>query len=247
MKPIREALLRGRRRPRRTGAGSPVMYRGDGYEFVELREYVPGDDIRRIDWAATARTAQLQTRVVLEDVALTFAAVVDDSDSMRAGRRRSLLECAGEAMQAWYGAADRSDRIVHLEAGEPFELTRALEIASHVLPRGSALLLVSDFWDLPADDDALFKLGLRFDCTALVARDPWYDGLPLGGFERVRDSESGASERLFFGRRERERYARAVREREETLLERLARAHWRAGILDEADGGASLLRAFGLI
>ena len=52
---LRDALLRGKRRPRRFGAGSPTMYRGDGYEFIELREYVPGDDVRRIDWAATAR------------------------------------------------------------------------------------------------------------------------------------------------------------------------------------------------
>ena len=52
----------------------PTIYRGDGYEFVELRAYVPGDDVRRIDWAATARSGDLQTRVVLEDVALTLAA-----------------------------------------------------------------------------------------------------------------------------------------------------------------------------
>ena len=86
------------------------MYRGDGYEFVELREYVPGDDVRRIDWAATARTAQLQTRVVLEDVALTLSAIVDDSPSMHAGRERPLLESAREAAEAWFGAADGSDR-----------------------------------------------------------------------------------------------------------------------------------------
>ncbi len=69
---IREALLRARRRPRNLGAGSPTIYRRVGYEFVELRAYVPGDDVRRIDWAATARSGELQTRVVLEDVALTL-------------------------------------------------------------------------------------------------------------------------------------------------------------------------------
>jgi uncharacterized protein DUF58 len=246
VKAVREALLRGRRRPRRTGAGSPTVFRGDGYEFVELREYVPGDDVRRIDWAATARTAQLQTRVVLEDVALTLCALVDDSASMHAGRRRALVESAREAAAAWYGAADASDRVVTLTLPEPFDLMQAFEVAPAVLPRGTALLVVSDFWDLPADDDALFKLGARFDCTALVARDPWYEGLPLGGVVRVRDSESGAVARLFLGKRERERYARGVREREESLIERFTSANWRTGLLDESDGGAALLRAFGL-
>jgi uncharacterized protein (DUF58 family) len=221
------------------------MYRGDGYEFVELREYVPGDDVRRIDWAATARTAQLQTRVVLEDVALTLCALVDESASMRAGRERPLLESARDAAQAWYAAADGSDRAIYLEVEEPFDLTRALEIAYAVLPRGSALLVASDFWDLGPDDDQLIRLGLRFDCTALVARDPWYEELPLRGFVTVRDAETGETARAFFGKRERRRYAQAVREREAALLERFASVNWRAGVFDERDGRGALLRAFG--
>jgi uncharacterized protein (DUF58 family) len=246
MNPIRQALLRGKRRPRRAGAGSPTLYHGDGYEFVELREYVPGDDVRRIDWAATARTAQLQTRVVLEDVALTLCALVDESASMRAGKERTLLESAHEAARAWYAAADGSDRVMHLDI-EAGPLTRALDVAAAVLPRGSALLVVSDFWDLPAeDDDQLVRLGLRFDCTALVARDPWYDALPLRGFVTVRDAESADSARMFLGKRERIAYVHAVRRREAALLERFARCNWRAGVFDEADGGGALLRAFGL-
>lgn len=245
MSAIREALLRGKRRPRRSGAGSPTLYRGDGYEFVELREYVPGDDVRRIDWAATARTAALQTRVVLEDVALTLCALVDDSRSMQAGKQRALLDSAREAEQMWYAAAGGSDRIVHLDVDRPFELAPALEVAGVVLPRGSALLVVSDFFDLPADDDILMLLGLRFDCTALLARDPWFEGLPLGGFVNVADLETGAASRMFFGERERRRYARAVRDREHALLERFANANWRAGVFDESDGDGALMRAFG--
>jgi uncharacterized protein (DUF58 family) len=247
MNPIREALLRGKRRPRRTGAGSPTLYRGDGYEFVELRQYVPGDDIRRIDWAATARTAQLQTRVVLEDVALTLCALVDESASMRAGKARPLLESAEEAAQSWYAAADGSDRIVHLPQEAPFVLTSALEVAAAALPRGSALLVISDFWEIEdGGDDLLIRLGLRFDCTALLARDPWYDGLPLRGFVRLRDAETGETARVFLGKRERGAYVRAVREREERLLERFAQCNWRAGIFTESGGHADLLRAFGL-
>ena len=112
---IRDALLRARRRPRHLGAGSPTIYRGDGYEFVELREYVPGDDVRRIDWAATARSNELQTRVVLEDVALTLAAIVDASPSMRVGRRRPLLDAGREALECWFGAATGEDRCIRVE------------------------------------------------------------------------------------------------------------------------------------
>jgi uncharacterized protein (DUF58 family) len=252
---VRQALLRGKRRPRNAGAGSATLYRGDGYEFVELREYVPGDDVRRIDWAATARSGALQTRVVLEDVALTIAAILDTSASMQSGRQQPLAQSAHEIVEMWFGAAASGDRTYRVTSegvvapwaaggDEPFSFCRALEVAAAVLRAGTALLVVSDFFDLPQDDELLVLLGRRFDCTALIARDPWRDGLPLSGFVRARDSENGALAALFIGQAERRRYARAVRERENQLLRRLSDCNWRTGLFDEHDGGAALLRAF---
>lgn len=270
MNAVREALLRGRNRPRNAGSGSPAQYRGDGYEFVELREYVPGDDVRRIDWAATARSNALQTRVVLEDVALSIAAIVDDSPSMQAGRDRELASAAAEAAAAWYGAAEADDRCARIFADDavlaaglrgargaqlclasrskqPFSLGSALRTAETTLARGTALLVVSDWFDLDADADALLAmLGKRFDCTALIARDPWHDDLPLTGFVSLRDAESENVRRFFVGARERERYRIAVRERERGLVERLLAGGWRTGTFGEGDGAVSLLRAFGI-
>ena len=40
----------------------PVLVRGQGTEFDSLREYVPGDDVRSIDWRATARRADVVVR-----------------------------------------------------------------------------------------------------------------------------------------------------------------------------------------
>jgi uncharacterized protein (DUF58 family) len=266
---VRDALLRGKRRPRALGAGSPTVYRGDGYEFVELRAYVPGDDVRRIDWAATARAATLQSRVVLEDVALTLASIIDGSPSMRVGRQRPLSAAAVEAVATWYGAAMPDDRCIDVRAGtitpgslqrsrhavaagagaasESFDCVRTLETAFSALPRGTALLAIGDWFDLPVDDDTLLqRLGARFDCTALIARDPWFDELPLRGLVRMRGAEGGFV-RTYIGRRERLAYARAVREREARLVDRFTRANWRTGSLYEGDGTRSLLEAFGLV
>lgn len=266
---LREALLRGRRRPRNLGAGSPTVYRGDGYEFVELRAYVPGDDVRRIDWAATARSGDLQTRVVLEDVALTLAGIVDNSKSMRVGRRRRLSEAADEALDSWFGAARADDRCVRVGSrgitppplqrsahaarlapvDEPegeFDPEGILRTARAALTRGTALLAISDWYELRPDHDSLLgELGARFDCTALIARDPWFERLPLRGVVRLRGAEGGHM-RAFVGERERAAYARAVREREAALRERFTRAGWRTGILHEDDGASSLATAFGI-
>lgn len=255
MNALREALLRGRRRPRNAGAGSPTLFRGDGYEFVELREYVAGDDVRRIDWAATARTGELQTRVVLEDVALTMAAILDTSASMDVGRERPLSQTAKDIFDRWFGAATADDRCYRVlsddvvpvwmqDDGRPFSLTEALRVAAVALRPGTALLVISDFLDLPQDDEALILLGRRCDCTALIAQDPWREGLPLSGFVRVSDIETGSSASIFLGKAERKRYAMAVRERETRLLERLSLANWRTELFNEHDGEAALLRAF---
>lgn len=253
---LRDALLRGRRRPRRTGGGSPTSFRGDGYEFVELRAYVAGDDVRRIDWAASARAGALQSRVVLEDVALTLAAIIDDSESMRVGRERMLLDAARDAYDTWVAAAAPGDRVVRVDAdaivhplsphGAPFDLRACLSAARSGLRRGTALLVIGDWYELTADlDDLLADLGAWCDCTALYARDPWYDDLPLRGFVRLRGADGGML-RTFIGERERTAFSRAVRQRETELHERFERAGWRSAPLVERSGAASLRAAFGL-
>jgi uncharacterized protein (DUF58 family) len=260
---LRGAILRG---ARRTPAGGDVARGtrpGDGFSFDRLRGYVDGDDPRRIDWSATARLGALQTRVYLEETLLVLAALVDASASMRLGRVRSLRDAADEAVRAWFGAAlpsDRARRIVgdrvvgdrrgavDVRAEAPFDLRRSLELGLRALPAGASFLLVTDGLDLDGanDDDLLARVARRFDATVLLARDPWIDGLPLRGFVRVRDVETGRATRILVGPRTRERYARATRERDGRLRERFTRARWRVGTLDEADGAASLERVFAL-
>jgi hypothetical protein len=185
---------------------------------------------------------------------------------MRVGRKRPLLAAAREAQAAWFGACRAEDRAVRaLEDGivpakgergavsaliagsverDRFDLDAAFATARAALARGTALLAIGDWFDLgPHHDALLVALAGRFDCTALIARDPWYDALPLRGFVRLRGAEGGGTF-AYVGARERQRYASAVRERERTVLERFERAGWRTGILDESDGAAALARAF---
>jgi uncharacterized protein (DUF58 family) len=260
---LRAAIVRGARRTRRRGDGVRAPRAGDGYEFAQLRSYVEGDDPRRIDWAASARVGALQTRVFLEETSLVLAAFVDHSPSMRVGRKRRLCEAADDALHAWFGAAEREDRTQRLvddrivggtrpalaaKPAAPFDLLRTLTFAAHVLPRGASLLAVTDGYDLPAGGrtDLLLRIGAHCDATVLLARDPWHAQLPLRGFRRMRDAESGRTRLLYFGRRERAAFVDAVARREKLLAARFGDAGWRVGYLDEADGRASLERAFGL-
>ena len=263
MNGLRSAIVRGARRTRRRGDGVRAPRAGDGYEFAQLRGYIEGDDPRRIDWAASARVGGLQTRVFLEETSLVLAAFVDDSPSMHVGRKRRLTDAADDALRAWFAAAESEDRTLrivddrviagtrpalHARSAAPFDLLRTLTLAARVLPRGASLLALIDGYDLPADRDTdlLLRIAARCDATVLLARDPWHDGIPLRGFRRVRDAESARSRLLYFGRGERERFVRAVAQREKLVAARFVNAGWRVGPLDEADGRASLERAFGL-
>jgi len=258
--PLRAAILRGARATRRPGAAARGTRPGDGLVFSQLREYVEGDDPRRIDHAATARAGSLQTRVYLEETVLVLGAIVDESGSMRVGRKRPLSEAANEAVRAWFGAlegADQAARIVDgrvvrdrraaplVTASQPFRFAPALAVAMRALPRGASLLAIADGFDLP-DDEALVRAALRFDATILLARDPWRDDLPLRGAVRLRDAETGRVRRVFAGPRLRARYRAASHAREAALHARLRDAGWRVGTLEEHDGRASLLHAFGI-
>lgn len=61
-------------------------FRGQGLEFSEVREYVPGDDIRTIDWNVTARTGRPHVKIFREERELTLYLVLDCSRSMFVGR-----------------------------------------------------------------------------------------------------------------------------------------------------------------
>ncbi len=73
------------------------IFRGSGIEFAEAREYVPGDDVRRIDWNVTARMGTPWVKEFVEERDLSVVCVVDRSPSMLAatpegGRLRAAAE-----------------------------------------------------------------------------------------------------------------------------------------------------------
>lgn len=78
------------------------IFYGPSLDLAEVREYQPGDEVRRIDWNVTARMNRLFVRQYLEERELTAWLLVDLSPSMRFGTRRELkrdtaIEFAGVA------------------------------------------------------------------------------------------------------------------------------------------------------
>ena len=55
---IRRIALRARRATQFVAGDYRSVFRGTGMEFAEVREYIPGDDVRFIDWNVTARLGE---------------------------------------------------------------------------------------------------------------------------------------------------------------------------------------------
>lgn len=88
------------------------VFRGQGIEFAEIREYVPGDDIRAIDWKVTARLSRPFIKQFAEEREQTFYVVLDVSGSGGFGssvtRQRRAIEIAASLI---FAAVENNDRI----------------------------------------------------------------------------------------------------------------------------------------
>lgn len=89
------------------------VFRGQGMEFAEVREYEPGDDVRNIDWNVTARMAHPYVKKHVEERELTVLLAVDFSGSNQfATRGRFKSETAAEiAAVLALSAVHNNDRV----------------------------------------------------------------------------------------------------------------------------------------
>ena len=87
--------------------------KGRGMEFAEVRHYQPGDDVRAIDWAVTARTGKAHTKLFQEEKERPVFLLVDVSDSMVFGSQfvfKSVQACHLASLLSWQ-AKQRNDRL----------------------------------------------------------------------------------------------------------------------------------------
>jgi len=107
-------VVRSRREATGLFAGEYASaFRGAGLEFEESRPYAPGDDVRSIDWSATARHGETYVKRFREERDRTLLFALDVSASMRFGTGgRSKADTAAHALALVVAAAGRAgDRV----------------------------------------------------------------------------------------------------------------------------------------
>ncbi len=93
--------------------------RGQSVEFDDYRNYVPGDDLRFIDWNVYARLDRLFIKLFLEEEDLALHLIIDASASMHAGSPSKALAAARIALALGYIGLVNNNRVTLSVFGAP--------------------------------------------------------------------------------------------------------------------------------
>lgn len=211
-------------RARVTGQKTGVHYslfKGQGMEFAEIREYIPGDDIRAIDWNVTARYGVPYVKEFTEERDQTYYFVVDLSGSHAFGstvsKYRMMLEVLASLLFAAVRYHDRAGLLIVTNQVERFIPARssrahAVHLINEVIqhePRstGSDLrpaihyilnrirrmssIMILSDFCYPDFSDALSLLQRHHEVRAVRITDPRESELPDVGLIELEDAETG--------------------------------------------------------
>ncbi|MDA8564091.1 DUF58 domain-containing protein [Mariniblastus sp.] len=106
MELVSRKIFRGRMKGERRS-----VRKGQSVEFADFRNYVPGDDLRFVDWNLYARLDKLFLKLFLEEEDLHFYTLIDVSESMNFGTPSKLQYAKQLAAALGYIGLCRSDRI----------------------------------------------------------------------------------------------------------------------------------------
>ena len=153
-------------------------HRGFSAEFSEHREYVPGDEMRHMDWKVAGRSDRYYIKLYEQETNLRATLVLDNSNSMQFGNKldygRRLTAClayllAAQQDLAGLCAVDESIRAelppasspAHIDrlfreledmpAGTTTSLNARLNELAERLPRRGMLIIISDLWVNPTE------------------------------------------------------------------------------------------------
>jgi uncharacterized protein (DUF58 family) len=218
-----EALRRRLRVRARSGTGGDhvASRRGSSAEFLEHRPYAPGDDLRRMDWLAFARTGEPVLKLFRAEEDVVVRLVVDGSGSLDTGDPPKIQVAKRVAAAIGYMALASSERAQVLAAGdglvrmrEPLrgrgalaKLLRELDsivpakgtnLASAIdgvvlrSPRPGMLVVISDFLDAGPFDAALGRAASAgHDLGLIQVLAPEELEPPWDGDLALEDAETG--------------------------------------------------------
>ena len=217
---LKKILVRARRQVFSELIGNnPSIFQGEGYDFIELREYMPGDDIRHIDWNITAKKQQPYIKVFREERELNVVLASMLNGSVHFGTKKFKQDFIAEIKALLSFSTIRNGDLLSsfifadklYKENRPSKKIHAVQsLVSDVLDF-DALGKKADYGFLSkylmqrlkrksliivlADyfDLPDFKiLARKHEVIAIIVRDRMEENPPAFGFSTLQDPESGA-------------------------------------------------------
>jgi len=247
MSKLQKILVRARRQVFSEMVGNnPSIFQGEGYDFIELREYMPGDDIRHIDWNITAKLQKPYIKIFREERELNVVLVSILNGSVHFGSKKFKQESIAEIsallgfstikngdLLSYYSFTDKMD--MHYKPSK--KIHQIHSITKDIL-EFDALNKNVDFKHIT---DTLYKrlkrksvilfvgdffeipdfklLAKKHEVISIIVRDKLEENPPPMGFASLVDPQSGATLEGDFNRSSIEAYAKKVQAHDHTLFD----------------------------
>ncbi|RLA69677.1 MAG: DUF58 domain-containing protein [Epsilonproteobacteria bacterium] len=226
---------------------NPSIFQGEGYDFIELREYMPGDDIRHIDWNITAKMQKPFIKIFREERELNIAVATMLNGSVHFGSKKFKQDVIAELMALLsYSVLHNGDLLSsYIFADKLYEKTKPTK-KMFAVAKNVESILSFDALNKQADykmmAETLYKqirrrslvivigdffeipdfrlLGKKHEVIAIIVRDRFEEHPPTLGFSSLMDPESSHVLEGDFNSRSVKDYSAKVHAHDAALVER---------------------------
>jgi uncharacterized protein (DUF58 family) len=193
-------------------------FRGKGIEFDSIRQYIPGDDVRNIDWNVTARQNKTFVKQYCEEREMNMFLLIDMSRSNSFRRKKELITEISATLAL--SATRNNDRVgvifftgiveklIPSKNGKKHvlsiiesilefkpqqtdtNLAKALQYFNRIEKKRSVVFLISDFLDVGYEKELKASSG-RHDLIQIRVVDRAEERIPAGAIFTFEDLETG--------------------------------------------------------
>ena len=273
MSKLKKILVRARRQVFSEMVGNnPSIFQGEGYDFIELREYMPGDDIRHIDWNITAKLQKPFIKIFREERELNVVLASVLNGSVHFGSKKFKQDVIAEVVALLgFSTLKNGDLLSSYIFTDKLESHAKPSKKLHQIHKSVEEILSFDALNKKVDfkniADTLFRrlkrkslilvvgdffeipdfklLAKKHEVVALIVRDHLEEKPPQMGFSSLVDPESGAVLEGDFNRSSVESYAKKVEEHDRELYSTLRKDKIRfTKIYTDVNASVALRRLF---
>ncbi len=273
MSKLQKILVKARRQVFSEMVGNnPSIFQGEGYDFIELREYMAGDDIRHIDWNITAKMQRPYIKIFREERELNVVVATMLNGSIHFGSKRFKQDVIAELVALLsFSVIKNGDLLTTYNFSDHLLSHLKPSKKVHQVHRAVQEILEFDPLNHKADyqnmADTLFKrlkrksliivigdffelpdfrlLAKKHEVVALIVRDHLEERPPEMGFASLVDPETASVLEGDFNRTSVNEYAKKVQIHDRKLYEAFKKQQVRfTKVYTNESAGVALRRVF---